>query len=280
LTKKANNVNLYEISEKEILNNNKIRVCLVENRTDIYNDITRAMIKKIKENNEKELITSFMLPVGPRGQYNMFTHLCNTEKISCKNLITINMDEYLDNNDNFIPENHPLSFRDFMKKNLFDPLDNDLKIKPENIFFPDPKNTSQIEKVINDIGGVDICFGGVGINGHIAFNEPMDEKQISIDEYRKLKTRILDVSKETIIVNSLKYGGYTEIIPKRCITIGMKEIFMAKELRFYLEHDWQSAVLRKAIFKNPTPSFPVTFLKGHENSSITISKNVLKRYLY
>jgi len=279
LTKKASDVNLYEISEKEILNNNKIKVCLVENRIDIYNGIARAMIKKIKENNEKELITSFMLPVGPRGQYNMFVHICNTEKISCKNLITINMDEYLDNNDNFIPENHPLSFRGFMKKNLFDPLDDDLKIKPENIFFPDPKNTSQIEKVINDIGGVDICFGGVGINGHIAFNEPMNEKQITIDEYKKLKTRILDVSKETIIVNSLKYGGHTEIIPKRCITIGMKEIFMSKELKFYLEHDWQSAVLRKAIFKKPTPSFPVTFLKEHENSSITVSKNVLKNYI-
>jgi hypothetical protein len=52
---------------------------------------------------------------------------------------------------------------------------------------------------------------------------------------------------------------------------------MSKELRFYFEYDWQSVVLRRAIFEKPTPSFPVTFIKEHENSSITLSENVLRR---
>lgn len=87
------------------------------------------------------------------------------------------MDEYLDDSDNLIEEDSPLSFRGFMRKNLFDLLDDNLKVKPENIFFPDSDNTLQIEKVISKMSVVDIYFGGIGINGHIiAFNETMDNK--------------------------------------------------------------------------------------------------------
>ena len=279
LIKEISRVNLLDISEDEILNNNRIKVFVVENRIDIYNEIARIMADKIKENNKKGNATSFILPVGPRGQYRRFAEICNMENISCKNLVTINMDEYLDNSGNLLLEGNPLSFRGFMRKNLFDLLEVNLKVRPENILFPDPHNTSQIEKTISELGGVDICFGGVGINGHIAFNEPMDEELITADEFKSLKTRIVDISRDTILMNSLKYGGNTGLIPKKCITIGMAEIFMSKELRFYLEHNWQSAVLRKAIFEKPTPSFPATFLKEHENSSITVSKNVLKNYI-
>ena len=279
LIKEKDKVKYFNISEDQVLSNKEIKVYLVEGRIDIYNDIARVMANKLRENNQKGIITSFILPVGSRGQYKRFARICNLERISCKNLITINMDEYLDDSDNLIPESHPLSFRGFMRKNLFDPLDDDLKVKPDNIFFPDPDNTSEIENLIDEIDGADMCFGGIGINGHIAFNEPIDENLITVDEFRRLKTRVLDVSRDTIIINSLRYGGHTEFIPRRCITVGITEIFMSKEIRFYLEHDWQSAVLRKAIFEEPNPSFPVTFLKEHENSSITVSKNVLAGYV-
>ncbi len=111
LAQETNKIDFFEISEEEILNNIKIKTCLVENNIDIYNDMARVMANKIKEGNEKEILTSFILPVGPTGQYQRFVRICNAEKISCKNLITINMDEYLDDRDNYIPENHLLSFR-------------------------------------------------------------------------------------------------------------------------------------------------------------------------
>jgi glucosamine-6-phosphate deaminase len=114
--------------------------------------------------------------VGPRKQYLRFVKICNLEKISCKNLITIIMYEYIDDDSALIVKNNLLSFRGFLKENLFDLLDHDIKVNPENIFFPDPADLSQIGEIIKEIGGVDICFGGVGINGHIAFNEAMDKK--------------------------------------------------------------------------------------------------------
>jgi len=277
--KEKDKADYLNISGDEILNNGRVNVYVVEDGIDIYNEIARVMANKIKGNNKKGICSSFILPVGPSGQYKRFARICNMEKISCKNLVTINMDEYLDDNDNYISEDHFLSFRGFIKENLFNQIDDDLKVRPENIYFPDPNNTTEIEKLIEELGGVDICFGGVGINGHIAFNEAMDEKLVTIDEFKNLKTRVLDLSRDTIVINSIKYGGHTELIPRRCITIGMAEIFRAKELRFYLEHNWQSAVLRKIIFTEPNSGFPATFLREHENSTITVSNNVLESYV-
>ena len=267
------------IIENEILDNEAISVNSVEEKGDIYNEIARVMIDKLKENNQKGLKTSFILPVGPRKQYKRFAKICNLEKVSCKNLIAIIMDEYIDNNGSLISKENPLSFRGFLERELFDLLDHDLKVDPEKIFNPDPEKLSQVGKIIKEIGGADICFGGIGINGHIAFNEPIDDSDIMADEFLQLKTRVLGLSRETKVINSIKYGGDIDIIPDRCITIGMAEIFTSKELRFYLEHNWQSAVLRKIILEKPTPSFPATFLKLHENASITVSENVLKDYI-
>jgi len=94
-----------------------------------------------------------------------------------------------------------------MKRNFFDVISEDLRIRPENIFFPDPCDISSFGKVINELGGVDIAFGGIGINGHLAFNEPMKEESITTDDFLKLKTRILRTDNDTVIVTCLKYGG-------------------------------------------------------------------------
>jgi len=269
----------YKIDEQTILANGKIKVYVVDTDIDIYNDIVRIMVNKLKENNEKGLLTSFILPVGPEGQYKRFARICNIEGISCKNLITINMDEYLDDNYNYIPMDHDLSFRGFMKNNLFDLLDNDKKIKPENIYFPDPKNLDEIFNIVKELNGVDICFGGIGINGHIAFNEPMNPNEISVKEFKEKRTRVLDITTETKVVNNLERGGHIEYFPNKCITIGMKEIFMSKELRFYAYEEYESAEIRKAIFMEPTPSFPASYLKTHHKSSLTVPKYVLKQWI-
>ena len=269
----------FKVCEDDIINNKYISVHVVDTDIDIYNDIARKMVNKIKANNEKGLIVSFILPVGPKGQYKRFAQICNDEGIDCRNVVTINMDEYLDDNDEYIPMEHDLSFRNFMKTNLFDLLDDDKKIKPENIFFPDPNNLAELEKIITELGGVDICFGGIGINGHIAFNEPIDPELIAVQDFKELGTRVLCIDKVTNVQNNISRGGHIEYYPTRCVTIGMKEILMSKSLKFYLEWDVQSAALRKAIFMEPTPAFPASYLKTHHNSCIIISKNVLKQYI-
>lgn len=233
-----NKTDYSKITIREILSNKMIKVRAVGKQEDIYNVIARTMANKLIENNNIGKLTSFILPVGPRKQYRRFAAICNSEKVSCKNLITINMDEYLDDNKKYLPISHPLSFRGFMKNNFFDVLDKDLKIKPENIYFPDPENCKIIQDLIFELGYVDICFGGIGINGHIAFNEPIEVDSVSEDEYINMESRIVELSRDTLVINSLKYGGHVEIMPRYAITIGLNEIFKANELRFYLEHDW------------------------------------------
>lgn len=105
-------------SKDEILFNDRLIVNLVKDNIEIYDSIARTMADKLIENNNNGLPTIFILPVGPRGQYRKFAEICNMESISCRNLITINMDEYLDKDNNLIPESRPLSFRRFMKENL------------------------------------------------------------------------------------------------------------------------------------------------------------------
>ncbi len=264
-----------KVKSKDILENTSIKTMMLDDRVDIYNNIAWLMAKKLFENNQKGLQTSFILPVGPRGQYRRFAQICNENDISCRDLITINMDEYLDENNHYIPEENVLSFRRFMKVEFLNLLKKEIKIKPENMNFPDPDNPGAIGRIIDQLDGVDICFGGVGINGHIAFNEPVSDKNISINEFGSLKTRVVNISEETIAINSMRYGGNIEAIPKKGITIGMYEIFKSKELRFYLEDDWKAMALYKIIFSKVSSSFPASYLKEHHNSTLVFSKNVL-----
>jgi glucosamine-6-phosphate deaminase len=266
---------LDKILNIQILQDNNLKLAFFQTPVDLYCDMARIMADKIKENNHNNINTAFIFPVGPRGQYTRFANICNMEKISCKKLISINMDEYLDEDLKLIPENNPFSFRKFMKENLFKKIDGDLKIKPDNIFFPDPDNLTGIGKLLLELGSADICFGGVGINGHVAFNEPADKESMTAQQYMNLPTRILKLAKETIIMTSIKYGGDINLIPENCITIGMREIFLSKELRFYLEYGYQQTALKRIISEPANPRFPASCLKLHNNCTVSVSENVL-----
>ena len=146
----------FNIVEEDILNNEKIKVVVLESDIDLYNDIATAMVNKLKENNAKGEITSFILPVGPRGHYKRFARMCNAERINCKNLVTINMDEYLDDDRSIIPLNHPMSFHSYMKENLFELLDPSLGFSYENCYFADPDDLLKIERVIRELSKIDI----------------------------------------------------------------------------------------------------------------------------
>lgn len=272
-------MNFLNITEKDILTNKDLKVIPVDTAEDMYNEMVRLSVNKIKENNIKGKTTSFILPVGPTGQYRRLARIINMEKVDCSNLITINMDEYLDENDRYVPEDHPLSFIGFMNENFFDLIEPELKVKPENIYFPDPDNLDEIGELVDNLGGVDICFAGIGINGHIAFNEAMEEGEISNDEFRRLKTRTLELAQSTVYVNSSTFArGHTEIIPPRCITIGMDEILRSREIVCCLEYIFQAAVARKMVVLKPTPSFPATFIKEHHNSYMIVTRDVLMDY--
>jgi glucosamine-6-phosphate deaminase len=174
-----------------------------------------------------------------------------------------------------VPPGHPYSFRAFMERGFFALLDEDKRIRREHWHMPDPQAPEKTAEFIDGFGGVDICFGGIGINGHIAFNEPPEpDDDVTDDEFRRLPTRGLAVSRETRVVNSVFCGGDTGAVPPRCVTVGMKEILASRRLHFYLDWPWQQAVVRRTVHGPITRRFPASFLQTHPDCTITMADYV------
>ena len=253
-----------------------IKVEILESEDDLCNDLARVMAHKLRENNAAGRPTAFIVPVGPVGQYRRFARLCNLEGISCQSLFCFNMDEYLDDHDEWLPLDHPLSFRAFMDRELYSQLDEDKRLPRENVIFPDPHAPQAIQRRIDEVDGIDIAFGGIGINGHIAFNEPPEpEEEMAPDVFRSLPTRVLNLTRETRLINSVTCArGNVDSIPRRAVTIGMKEILAARQIHFYLNRIWQSAIVRKVVHGPVTPRVPASFLQEHPDCTLTLASYV------
>lgn len=253
-----------------------IRVEVLETDQDLYHDMARTMLNKVRENDAAGKPTVFILPVGPVGQYRRMARICNLERISLRNLVVFNMDEYLTDDGEWLPIDHPLSFRGHMKRSFLDLLDPELAPPAENIIFPDPHNLSAVPERIDELGGVDICYGGIGINGHIAFNEPPEPgEEMSVEEFAALPTRVLELSRETRTINSVTVAdGNIPLIPRLAVTIGMKEILAAREIRLYANRPWQRAIVRRVLHGEVTAQVPCSLVQTHPNASLTMTEYV------
>ena len=156
---------------------------------------------------------------------------------------------------------HPLSFRGFMKRTVYDKVNPELVMPEEQRIFPDPTNPGHIPEVIGQIGGVDICFGGIGINGHVAFNEA--DASLSNEEFLAQQTRVLKITPETRTANAIgDFNGALEDMPHYCITIGINEISHARKIRLGCFRNWHRAVVRRAVYGEQTSEFPVSLLQN------------------
>jgi glucosamine-6-phosphate deaminase len=221
---------------------------------------------------------TLIIPVGPVDQFPVLADLINRERISLADAVLINMDEYLTDDDSWIPLDHPLSFRAYMQRAFYDRIDPALAPPPEQRVFPDPAKLDEVPRLIARRGGVDACFGGIGINGHIAFNEPPEPGEtVGEEEFAGLPTRVLSLSRETRTINANTVGGSIEVVPRRCVTVGMREILAARELRLYCNRPWQSAVIRRVLFGPVSPDCPASLIRRHPRASLTITEQVAAR---
>ena len=263
----------YNYSKEELLKNPKIELIPMEDGEKVFQSMAEEMVAEIEKNNEMGENTVFICPVGPVGQYKYFVEAVNKGRISLKNVWFINMDEYLTDEKEWISKDDPLSFRGFMYSEVYDKIDKDLVMPESQRVFPDPKRLGRIPELINELGGVDICFGGIGINGHVAFNEP--EEGLSVDEFRNLQTRVLEIKPETRAINAVgALNGAIEDMPRYCITIGFKEISEAKKIRLGCFRDWHRAVVRRAAYGEMTTEFPVSLLQSHKDINIKFPRLV------
>ena len=159
------------------------------------------------------------LPTGssPLGMYRALVELNKKGVVSFKNVITFNMDEYVN-----LPEEHPESYHSFMWNNFFSHID----IKKENVNILNgnaadlTKECQEYEERILKAGGIDLFLGGIGPDGHIAFNEPGSSLQS--------RTRVKTLTTDTIIANSRFFDNDVNKVPKTALTVGVGTVMDAK----------------------------------------------------
>ncbi len=269
----------YTCSPEEFLKNSRIPVRILSSDAMFY-DIARTMADIIKAKNGERAV--FICPVGPILQYPEFVKIVNAERISLKNVWFFNMDEYLDENGEMISTDSPLSFRATMDRLLYSKIDPDLVMPLAQRGFPYPGHEAEYDTQIERLGGADACLTGVGINGHIAFNESASpDDPITDAEYAALGTRCLPLSMETIVNNgSRKLGGALDIFPRRCITLGMRELLASRLLRVYLNSDWQWGIMRKIALEPASRFAPASFLQNHPNAEMVVTPELAEWTLF
>ncbi|MBA4310344.1 MAG: glucosamine-6-phosphate deaminase [Chlorobiaceae bacterium] len=199
------------------------------------------------------------LPTGssPLGMYNELIKLNHKGEVSFKYVTTFNMDEYVG-----IAEEHPQSYHYFMFKKFFNQIDIDKKFI--NILNGNAKNLQKecddYEKKIKSSGGINLFLGGIGPDGHIAFNEPGS----SLGSLTRIKTLTMD----TIIANSRFFGNDISKVPRTALTVGVKTVLDAEEVLILINGHSKARALAKVIEEGVNHMWTVSALQLHPKSII------------
>ena len=181
-------------------------------------------------------------------------------------LATWNLDEYSADGRRAVPHDHPLSYWRYMHETFFAKLAPACGFREENAHFPDPADPAAYDAAIAAAGGLDLQLLGIGFNGHIAFNEPMDEAAISTEAFGALPSRTLPLSRETIVQNTaVTAGGDESLVPRHAATMGMAPILAARKCLLLACFAEQTAPLNaiRARHGAPTPALPASYLWRH-----------------
>lgn len=197
------------------------------------------------------------LPTGstPLGTYKELIRLNKTGKVSFQNVVTFNMDEYVG-----LDENHPQSYHRFMWDNFFSHID----IKKENVHILNgmakdlEAECAAYEEAIKSYGGIKLFLGGVGVDGHIAFNEPGSSLSS--------RTRVKTLTQDTIIVNSRFFDGDISKVPTTALTVGVGTITDSEEVVILITGHNKAQALAHAVEKGISQMWTVSSLQMHKKA--------------
>lgn len=262
----------YRLSADQLGQNARIPLKLLGDSGEVFYEMALEMVSEIERNNAAGKRTVLIVPVGPVGHYPIFVRLVNERRVSLKNCWFFNMDEYLADEKTYIDVSSKLSFRGFMERTVYSQIDPELVMPAEQRIFPDPADPKRGDRLLEELGGADICFGGIGINGHLAFNEANPD--MTPEAFATQPSRVLQISRETLTTNSIgDLCGAIEAMPKWCVTIGIKQILASRKVRLGVFRDWHRSVVRRAAYGDVTAAFPVTLLQNHPDACIYVNAN-------
>ncbi len=261
---------LLSLSIPELVRESKGQLKLTETLEELYEFLAEEMVAEFRKAAAGNKIVSFIMPVGPTQPYRIMAEKINRESVSLKNVRFFFMDEYVDDEkDELIPESSPLSFRGQIGGLFFDRVRPELLMPRDQVIFPRPEILAELPGMIERAGGIEVCFGGIGIHGHIAFNEPAPGVAES-------DPRILDINEFTRTIDSTRHkgvGGNLENFPRRAVTLGMKQCLGARRMLLMTRNEsteflWANTIIRIAAAGQPGDDYPVTYCRRHPNCII------------
>ena len=246
------------------------RLTVVESLEALHLHFADSIAGTVEANHTVGRPTALILPYGPVGQYPLLRDRMHGGGISMKNCTLFFMDDYADAEGNALDARRPLSFRGAVDSWL-QTIDPQLRPKPENVVFPNEANVGGIADSIARAGGIDVCYGGIGIHGHLAFNEP--EPGV-----RDSGPRLVRLNEFTRTINAVRagVGGDLENFPRQAWTLGMKQCLGARRIELYCRNDrgldWANTVLRLALLGKPGDDYPVTWVRRHPRYRIVADR--------
>ena len=232
---------------------NVMRIIIKRDYAEMSDWVSTYLKCKIEESQTTQSQYVIGLPTGstPLGVYKNLVGYHKKNRLSFKNVITFNMDEYVN-----LPKEHDQSYHYFMHKNLFDHID----IPKDNINLLDGtshdliKECSQYEKKITNAGGINLFLGGIGADGHIAFNEPGSSLSS--------RTRIKTLCNETIQDNSRFFNNIKDV-PTTALTVGVGTVMDAKEVVIMISGEKKAMALYKCIEEGINHMWTVSVFQNH-----------------
>lgn len=244
-----------EHSDKEL----SLRVIIQDNYDKMSKWAAAHIAAKINAHKEdRPFILGLPTGSSPIGVYQELVRMNKAGEVSFKNVVTFNMDEYLG-----LPHEHDQSYWYFMHDNFFDHL---VDMKPENInilngMTDDPeKECADYEKKIASYGGIDLFMGGIGVDGHLAFNEP----------YTSLNSRtgVRDLTTDTRIVNSRFFGNDPEKVPAQALSVGIGTVTDSKEVLVLISGHNKARALAATVEGGVSQKWTCSALQLHNDAII------------
>lgn len=195
----------------------------------------------------------------PIGTYKQLIEWYKKGDLDFSKVQTINLDEYCG-----LPGDNSQSYRYFMNQNLFDHINIDKANThvPNGLATDLEEECKRYDKLIHDLGGIDIQLLGIGLNGHIGFNEP----DLSFEK----TTHIVDLDDSTIAANSRFFASIDEV-PKKAITMGIKSIMQSKKVILVANGPEKREILEKALHGPVNPTVPASILQFHPDLTVVYS---------
>ena len=227
-----------------------------------YDEMSKKAAEIVKKQIKEKPNTVLGLATGstPLGMYKHLIEMYKRGEIDFSNVITFNLDEYIG-----LSPDHPQSYHYFMFHNFF----NHINIKKENVHIPNgiaedlEEECRKYEEEIEKAGGIDLQILGIGVNGHIGFNEP--------EESIETKTHVVTLTEDTINANK-RFFKSAEEVPRKAITMGLGSIMKAKKIVLLASGKNKAEAIKETIKGQLTTKVPATVLALHPDVIIIIDK--------